>query len=107
MTRQSTLEQAAEAADDLPDAEDIVAPDEEVPIRDVFDAEFMGSNTDFDTLDEMVAASPSTATSADDLERVGSNEWDEFVAETTVFPNEEAFVFAARDHWVAKSLGLN
>lgn len=107
MARQSDLEQAAEAADDLPDPRDIVGKDEEVPIREVFDAAFVAENTDFDTFDEMVAASPSDAASADDLELVGSGEWDEFVAETTVFDDEESFVFAGRDHWVATALGLN
>jgi len=107
MQRQSELEKAAEAAEDLPDPRDIVGESEEVPIREVFDEDFMTSNTNFDTFDEMVVASPSEATSADDLDRVGSNEWDDFVAETTIFEDEEDFVFAGRDHWVAKSLGLD
>jgi hypothetical protein len=64
-------------------------------------------HTDFDTFDEMVAASPSNATTADELGRVGDGEWDAFVAETTVFEDEEAFVFAARDYWVAVQLGLD
>jgi len=32
--------------------------------------------------------------------------WDEFVAETTTFADEEDGVFAARDHWVETQLGL-
>lgn len=107
MTRQSDLEAAAEAADDLPDPRDIVGENEEIPLEELFDEAFMRSNTDFETFDEMVAASPSNAMSADDLGLVASGEWDEFVAETTVFEDDTAFVFAARDHWVATKLGLN
>jgi len=107
MARESNLEAAAEAADDLPDPRDVVDKDEEVPLEAVFDETFMTENTDFDTFDEMVAASPSEATSASDLGRIPRGEWDDFVAETTIFEDEEEFVFAARDHWVAEQLDLN
>jgi hypothetical protein len=107
MARQSNLEEAAEAAEDLPDPYEVVDRDEEIPLEAVFDETFMTENTDFDTFDEMVAASPSQATSADELSRIPRGEWDEFIAETTVVEDEEAFVFAGRDHWVAKKLGLN
>lgn len=107
MARQSNLEEAAEAEADLPDPRDVVGKDEEIPLEEIFDAAFMTENTDFETFGEMVAASPSEATDADELGRIPRGEWDEFVAETTIFEDEEAFVFAARDHWVAKKLGLN
>ncbi|WP_336022881.1 hypothetical protein [Halobellus salinisoli] len=107
MAQESDLEEAAEAAADLPDPRDVVGEDEEIPLREVFDETFMRENTDFDTFDEMVAASPSEATSADDLEKIPRGAWDDFVAETTVFGDEEEFVFAGRDHWVGKKLGLN
>ena len=107
MAQQFDLEVAAEEAEDLPDPREIVSKDEEIPIEDLFDEDFMQENTDFETFDEMVAASPSDATSADDLELVPDGEWDEFVAETTVFDDEEEMVFAVRDHWVAEKLGLN
>jgi len=107
MAQQFDLEEAAEEAEDLPDPREIVAKDEEIPIEELFDEDFMQENTDFETFDEMVAASPSDATSADDLELVPDGEWDEFVAETTVFDDEEEMVFAVRDHWVAEKLGLN
>lgn len=107
MAQQDELMKAAEQTEDLPDPDDVVGADEEIPVREIFDDEFVGEKTDFDDFDEMVAASPSEATSADDLERVGSGEWDDFVAEHTVFEDEEEFVFAGRDHWVATKLGLN
>jgi hypothetical protein len=106
MADDANLRRAAETAEDLPDPHSIVGRDEEVPLRDVFDEAFVRENTDFDTFDEMVAASPSEAADADELGKVGDGEWDEFVAETTAFADEEAFVFAARDHWVAARLGL-
>ena len=101
------LMEAAEAADELPNPRDIVATDEEIPIEELFDEAFMGAHTEFDTFDEMVEASPSAAASASELELIPDGEWDAFVAETTDFDDEEALVFAARDHWVATKLGLN
>jgi hypothetical protein len=107
MADDSDLRRAAETAEDLPDPHSIVGRDEEIPLREIFDDAFIQEHTDFDTFDEMVAASPSDAADADELGKVGDDEWDAFVAETTVFEDEEEFVFAARDHWVAAQLGLD
>lgn len=107
MIDETELRRAAETAEELPDPRSIVGRDEEIPLQEIFDEAFIMENTDFTTLDEMVAASPSEATDAEDLGTVGEHEWDEFVAETTVFGDEEEFVFAARDHWVAVQLGLD
>lgn len=107
MAQPDDLREAAEEADDLPDPRDIVAEDEEIPLDEMFDAEFMADHTDFETFDEMVAASPSEASSADELELIPDGAWDEFVAETTDFDDEEELVFAVRDHWVATKLGLD
>jgi len=106
MVDEAELRRAAETAEDLPDPHDVVGRTEEVPLREIFSEAFVREHTDFDTFDEMVAASPSDADTADELGRVGDGEWDAFVAETTAFDDEEAFVFAARDHWVAVRLGL-
>ncbi|EMA37286.1 hypothetical protein [Halococcus hamelinensis] len=92
--------------DSIPDADDVYDQDEELPITDLFDDTFVRSHSEFDSFDEMVAASPSTADSANELERVAHREWDEFVAETTDFADERALVMAARDHWVTKRLNL-
>ena len=106
MVLETDLETAVAAADDIPDAAEVYDPDEEIPITEFFDEAFVTTYTDFDTFDEMVAASPSNASSADELGRILDGEWDEFVAERTDFADEEAMVFAVRDHWVAKRLGL-
>ncbi|WP_148414023.1 hypothetical protein [Haloferax sp. KTX1] len=107
MSFESDLEATAETADDLPDAEDVLQDRDEIPIRELFDSAFMTAYTDFDSFDEMVEASPSDVTSADDLSLVPDGTWDEFVAETTVFDDEREMVFAVRDHWVADQLGLD
>ncbi|MFB6250403.1 MAG: hypothetical protein ABEI27_01735 [Halobellus sp.] len=107
MALPDNLKQAAEEAEDLPNPRDIVAEDEEVPLEELFDEAFMTAHTAFDTFDEMVAESPSSASSASELELIPRGEWNEFVAETTDFDDEEELVFAVRDHWVATKLGLN
>lgn len=106
MVLETDLESAVESADDVPDASEVHDLDEEIPIDAVFDEAFMDEYTEFDTFDEMVAASPSAASSADELGQVPTGEWSEFVAETTTFDDDEELVVAARDHWVAKKLGL-
>jgi hypothetical protein len=106
MVRESDLAQAAADAEDLPDPRDVVGEHEAIPIAEIFDEAFVQANTEFESFDEMVAASPSDATSAADLELVPDGTWDSFVAETTVFADEEEMVFAARDHWVETQLGL-
>ena len=106
MVRESYLKEAAAEADDLPEPRDIVGKHEEIPVEDIFDEAFLQANTDFENFDEMVAASPSDAESAADLELVPDGTWDAFVDETTTFADEEEMVFAARDHWVETQLGL-
>lgn len=106
MTRDAELRRAAETAEELPDPRSVVGRDEEIPLSEIFNETFIREHTDFETFDEMVAASPANATSTADLGKIGDGEWDAFVTETTVFEDEEAFVFAARDNWVETQLGL-
>ncbi|AHG01470.1 hypothetical protein HALLA_03515 (plasmid) [Halostagnicola larsenii XH-48] len=106
MVLEIDLEDAAEKHDDLPAVDDVYDVDEEIPLAELFDDAFVDARTDFDTFDELVAASPSDADSADALETVGHGEWDEFVAERTAFDDGHELVMAARDHWVGKRLGL-
>ncbi|MFB6079199.1 MAG: hypothetical protein ABEJ80_09505 [Halarchaeum sp.] len=105
MARNDVADAAAEA-EDLPDPESLVDRESEVDIDEIFSDEFVAANTNFETFDELVAASPSDASSADELERVGSGAWDDFVAAETDFADEKEFVFAARDHWVSERLDL-
>ncbi|WP_101295930.1 hypothetical protein [Halegenticoccus soli] len=106
MVLEPDIEAVAEQRDTLPEASDVYDHDETPHVTDLFDVAFIRAHTEFESFDEMVAASPSDAASADELERVRHGEWDEFVAETTDFKNEKALVMAARDHWVAKRLDL-
>ncbi|MFP9193975.1 hypothetical protein ACLI4Q_20455 [Natrialbaceae archaeon A-CW1-1] len=101
------LEETAAKCTDLPNAESVYNTDEEISLRDIFDEEFVQEWTEFESLDELVATSPSKAISVDDLGGVSSGEWDEFIAESTDFADEEEFVMTARDHWVAKQLNLS
>ncbi|MDQ2052458.1 hypothetical protein RBH26_18490 [Natronolimnohabitans sp. A-GB9] len=106
MVLETDIEDVTAKQEDLPDVDDVYDEDEEVPIEDVFDDAFVQERTEFGSFDELVAASPSEADSAADLETVPHGRWDEFVAESTEFDDEESFVLAARDHWVAKRLDL-
>lgn len=106
MMLEADLEEAAERREDLPDADEVYDRDEAIPVIELFVATFVQGRTEFKSFDEMVAASPTDADSAEELETVLHGEWDEFVAETTDFEDEKELVMAARDHWVAKKLDL-
>lgn len=106
MAREPDLAERAASATGLPDPHDIVGRDEEIPLRELFDEAFVQEYTEFETFDEMVAASPSEVDSADDLGLVTEGTWDDFVAAHTVFADEEELVFTAIDDWVAERLGL-
>lgn len=107
MVLETDIEAAAEEHDSLPNADDVHDEGKSIPVTELFDTTFVQAHTEFESFDEMVAASPSDAGSASEIETVPHREWDEFVAETTDFESEKALVMAARDHWVAEQLGLN
>lgn len=88
-----------ERAEDLPTSE-------ELAVTDIVDDEFVAAHTAFDSFDELVAASPSEADSAEALSAAPDGAWDEFLATNSEFDDEAEFVMAARDHWVARELGL-
>lgn len=98
--RTETVEELKARAADAPGAE-------EIEVTDVFDDAFVREYTEFSSFDEMVRASPSAAESAAELELVPVGTWDEFVADHTLFDDEEELVMEARDHWVAAQLGLD
>lgn len=106
MALETDIEETAERSEDLPEADEVYDRDESIPLADLFDEQFVRERTRFESFDEMVAASPSDADSADDLGTVRHGEWDDFVAEATDFADEEELVMAARDNWVAKRLDL-
>jgi hypothetical protein len=100
------LAERPESADELRERAATSPRSEDVEVTDVFDDAFVAANTDFETFDEMVAASPSPAETAAELELIRDGTWDEFVAERTVFDDEEELVLEARDHWVAVQLDI-
>ncbi|MEY7849003.1 hypothetical protein AB7C87_07315 [Natrarchaeobius sp. A-rgal3] len=106
MVLRTDLESAIANEDDLPAVDDVYDESEEIPLSATFDDAFVIEHTEFESFDDLVEASPSDASSADELGEVEPGSWDEFVAETTDFADEEQLVMAARDNWVAKKLGL-
>lgn len=101
------LEERPESAEELRERAAAAPTSEEIDVTDVIDDEFVTEHTVFETFDELVAASPSPAESAAELELVPDGTWDEFVAEHTDFDDEEEFVLEARDHWVAVQLDID
>ncbi|WP_435064377.1 hypothetical protein [Halobaculum sp. EA56] len=106
MVLEDDLSERPESPEELRERAAAAPRSEDIDVTDVFDDGFVAANTDFETFDAMVAASPSPADSAADLELIPDGAWDEFVAEHTVFEDEEELVVEARDHWVAVQLDI-
>jgi len=100
------LSRRSESADELRERATGAPRSGDIGVTDVFDEAFVSEHTAFESFDELVAASPSDAESAAELELVPDGSWDEFVAGHTDFDDEEAMVTAARDHWVAEQLDI-
>ena len=106
MTLQDDLSERPESAAELRERAAGAPRSGEIDVADVFDDAFVSEHTEFGTFDGLVAASPSPAESAAELELVPDGAWDAFIADHTDFDDEEAMVMAARDHWVATQLDI-
>lgn len=106
MPLEDDLEAYTESVDDLRARAAEAPRSEDIDVTDVFDDEFVQANTEFETFGELVTASPSEANSPAELTLIPDGTWDEFVAEHTVFDDEEELVIEARDHWVATQLDI-
>jgi phage shock protein A len=106
MVLDDDLDELSESPETLRERATAAPTSEGIELTDVFSDEFVAKHTEFETFDELVAASPATAESAAELELVPDGSWDEFVATRTDFDDEEQFVIEARDHWVAGQLDI-
>lgn len=93
------LEQKSEAIDELEKSN-------EVSFHQLFNETFMNKYTDFDSLEEMFAASPFDIENKNDFTTIDKEELDNFINDKTVFLNWEDMLDKAGELWTANKLGI-
>lgn len=78
-----------------------------VPAADLFTADFMRHHSQFESFDQMLAASGFPVESLEDFAAIPDDEWDVFVRSSTTFTSWQAMQEAAGKEWVASQLGLS
>jgi len=80
--------------------------DNEVPVEDLLTPAFMQSHTDVDSFKEFLEESQWDVEGQADLGAIPDDEFDEYVAERTSFPDWETMLGKAGKEWTARQLGL-
>lgn len=96
---QDQLEGMKNAAEEL-DGEN------EIPFDELFTRSFMEPRTDFETFDELLEESMWEVNSEEDFLAIPDDEFDEYIAEHTIFDDWESMYTKATEKWVAKQLGF-
>lgn len=78
----------------------------QVPLAELLTPEFIQRQTDFTSLEQWIQASGFKIKSAEDFKNIPADQWDEFVARSTKFPDWNTMLQAATKKWVSKRLGL-
>ena len=103
------LELFEELTKDLAKSPEAIAAIEEgseVSFKQLFNQTFMDRYTDFDSLEEMFAASPFDIATKKDFVSLDKEELDKFINDKTVFLNWEDMLDKAGELWTANKLGL-
>src|SRR4051794_1950666 len=77
-----------------------------VQLNELMNREFMRRNTQFLSVDEMVAKSGFEVNSIDDFKALPDAEWDEFICNHTRFGSWREMQEVAVQAWTKKQLGL-
>ncbi|MCD5322200.1 MULTISPECIES: hypothetical protein [Pontibacillus] len=77
-----------------------------VPLNELFESNFMTTFTHFNNFDEMLRRSQFNINSLEDFEAIPSSEWETFIKEKTSFINWDEMYSKAVEIWTLKSLGL-
>jgi hypothetical protein len=78
---------------------------EEVPMVEVFNSEFMMMYTDFNSFEEFMESSIWTVESQEDFEAIPEDEFDEYVNEHTEFPSWEVMFETGQRQYFERKFG--
>lgn len=78
-----------------------------VSFGELFPDSFINKHTDFKTLEELFEESGYEVETEEDFNQIPEEDWDEFIANNTVFSNWEVMMKKAFQGWVKKQLDIN
>ena len=79
----------------------------QVSFGELFPDSFISTHTDFETIEELFEESDYEVESEEDFEQIPDEEWDEFIANNTVFSNWKDMMQKAFQRWVSKQLDID
>jgi hypothetical protein len=100
------LDEVQDRLEDMKESAEELDGENEVPLDEVFSADFMQKYTDFDSIEEFFEVSPWTVESEEDLEAIPQDGFDEYIAENTVFSDDEEMQSKAGEEWAADQIGF-
>lgn len=77
-----------------------------VPLNELFNADFMRRHTNFESFDALIEAGGFKVETAEDFSAIPDREWDEHIAKVTKFPNWQEMLNEAGTEWAQKQLGF-
>jgi hypothetical protein len=77
-----------------------------VPVGDLLNPEFMSRHTRFGSVDDMFAASGFRIESQEDLAAVPDEQWDEFIRSVSKFSDWQSMLGEAAREWAGKQMGF-
>jgi len=83
-----------------------IAGENSIPFSDLFNIQFMTSNTRFTDLDSMFATSPFRIESQSDFENLPLDQLDDFVRSCTGFSGWQEMFSTATTAWIERQMGF-
>lgn len=93
-----------EELQELSEAVESVDGSHEIPMDELFPANFMRTYTEFGSLEEFFEASRWDVETREDFKQIPEREFDEYVDKNTGFSDWEAMLTAAAREWIVRQL---
>jgi len=100
------LDDFQERLDDLQRKAEALNGEHQVPFSELFNSDFMHQHTDFESIEALIEAGGFKVETMDDFKAIPDQEWDEHIAQTTMFANWQEMVNEAGAEWAKKQLGI-
>ena len=101
------LDETISMLEGLQDQIEDLEGEHQVPFDELFSPEFMSTNTNFETIDQMIVESGFKVETSEDFENIPDEIWDEFVSKWTRFENWSEMLIEAATTWASNSLGFS
>lgn len=100
------IDDLVDELEELGDRAEELDGENEVPLSELFNPNFMKGYTDFESIEEFFEESPWTVESEEDLDEIPDGPFNEYVSKHTVFSNQDEMMKKAGEEWTTDQLGL-